>query len=503
MDVPTRSSAPFAALSETHSAVVFFAGECALKLKKPVDLGFLDFTSLHARKDACAREVELNRRFAPDVYLGVAELHDPAGEVADYLVMMRRMPVSRRLSVLVRQGSPPAGALREVARKLAAVHAASPRRAEITAQGSRDALQRRWESNLAEARELPDSPLEAAVADEVQRLAGRFLAGRERLLAGRMEAGHVVDGHGDLLADDIFYLDDGPRILDCLEFDDRLRWLDGLDDAACLAMDLEYLGAPGLARQFIGWYSEFSGDQAPPALLRHYVAYRAFMRAKVAALRCSQGDATARDQAQSLAGIALRHLRAAAVTLVLVGGAPGTGKSTLAGQLAARLGFSVLSSDRIRKELAGLPPDQPHPAAYGQGIYSQDWSQRTYAELLRRAATLLEHGESVIADASWTASGQRDAAAAVAGATAADLIPLRCTAPLELAARRTQARTGGPSDAGPRIAAEMAAAEAPWPEATTVDTASVGTALQQAIAAIRPHGPEHAWQPTRPRVPPD
>jgi uncharacterized protein len=337
----------------------------------------------------------------------------------------------------------------------------------------------------------------------LQQLAGRFLAGRERLFAGRMEAGHVVDGHGDLLADDIFCLDDGPRFLDCLEFDDRLRWLDGLDDAACLAMDLEYLGAPGLAQQFTGWYAEFSGDQAPPSLLRHYVAYRAFMRAKIAALRCSQGDTAARDQAQSLAGIALRHLRATAVTLVLAGGAPGTGKSTLAGQLAARLGFPVLSSDRIRKELAGLPPDQPCPAAYGEGIYGQDWSQRTYAELLRRAVTLLENGESVIADASWTASGQWDAAAAVADAAAADLIPLRCTAPRELAARRTQARTGGPSDAGPRIAEEISAAEAPWPEAITIDTASADTALQQAIATIRPHGPEHAWQPAQPHMPPD
>lgn len=156
------------------------------------------------------------------------------------------------------------------------------------------------------------------------------------MFAERIRAGRVVDGHGDLLADDIFCLDDGVRILDCLEFDDRLRWLDGLDDACFLAMDLERLGLPDLARRFTSWYAEYSGDPAPESLRHHYVAYRAFVRAKVACLRARAGDGQAAAEAWQLAGMTLGHLRAGAVSLVLVGGLPGTGKTTLAGAARAR-----------------------------------------------------------------------------------------------------------------------------------------------------------------------
>src|SRR5262249_4759735 len=153
--------------------------------------------------------------FAPDVYLGVSQLRDPAGQVIDHLVMMRRMPADRRMSALVAEGQPVIRPLREVAHKLATAHAASPQSPEIAEQGSKDAaLLGRWQANLQQARALTSCPLSPAVIDEVQLLADRFLAGREPLFAARMRAGRIVDGHGDLLADDIFCLDDGPRILD-------------------------------------------------------------------------------------------------------------------------------------------------------------------------------------------------------------------------------------------------------------------------------------------------
>lgn len=486
MDEPAVSGEPFALAAETHSAAVFFAGDLAFKMKKPVNLGFLDFSSPQAREQACLRETELNRRFAPDVYLGAGQLRDPAGELIDHVVLMRRMPAGRRLSALVTAGEPVTGPLREVARILAAAHSASPRREEITAEGSARALRDRWRANASEARAQQDSPPDPEAIDAVEQLAERFLAGREPLLTARMDDGRIVDGHGDLLAGDIFCLDDGPRILDCLEFDDRLRWLDGLDDAACLAMDLERLGQPALGDQFIGWYRELTGDRAPSSLHHHYVAYRAFMRAKVAGLRCAQGDTDAAAQADSLTGIALRHLQAGEVTLVLVGGPPGTGKSTLSARLADALGFTVLSSDRIRKELAGLAPDHPSPARYGEGIYTAGWTERTYAELLRRAAVLLGNGEPVIADASWNAPRSRASAAQVADSAAARLVQLRCTLPPALAAERVRARGPGPSDADIQIARAMEAGEAPWPEALAIDTSSAERALQQAAAATRP-----------------
>ncbi len=174
----------------------------------------------------------------------------------------------------------------------------------------------------------------------------------------------MVDGHGDLLAEDIFCLDDGPRVLDCLEFDDRLRYVDGLDDAAFLAMDLEQLGTPEAAAFFLAEYSEYSGDPTPASLRHHYVAYRAFVRAKVSLIQARQGAPGTETAARRLITAALRHLRASAVGLTLVGGLPGSGKSTLSGALADRLGVTLLSSDRLRKELAGIPAEQPAAARY-------------------------------------------------------------------------------------------------------------------------------------------
>ncbi|MGZ4533494.1 MAG: hypothetical protein ACXVXP_14250, partial [Mycobacteriaceae bacterium] len=235
---------PGASVYETHSAVVFFFGDRAYKVKKPVDLGFLDFTTVEARRAVCHREVELNRRLAPDVYLGVAEVTDAEGMPCEWMVVMRRMPEERRLSTLVRSGVAVDDELRALARMLAVFHAKAKRGPEIDDAGSVDGLRGRWMANLAEMEPFRGDPLEAEVIDEIADRAMRYLAGRRSLFTARVDAGLICDGHGDLSADDVFCLPDGPRALDCLEFDDRLRWVDGLDDAAFLAMDLERLGKP-------------------------------------------------------------------------------------------------------------------------------------------------------------------------------------------------------------------------------------------------------------------
>ena len=306
--------------------------------------------------------------------------------------------------------------------------------------------------------------------DAVDRLAARFLAGRGPLFADRCADGRIVDGHGDLIADDVFCLDDGPRALDCLEFDDKLRYVDGLDDVAFLAMDLERLGRPDLADDWLDDYVEFSGDPAPVALRHHYVAYRAFVRAKVACLRHQQGDAAAATDAAQYADLSLRHLEAGAVRLALVGGLPGTGKTTVGGALADRFGAVLLSSDRLRKELAGLSPSQPAPAAYGEGLYTAERTDALYAQLLHRAGELLVRGESVVLDASWTHARHRAAADELARRTHSDLVHLECRVPADLAAARLADRGPTASDATAAIGRAMAAAADPWPDAVTVCT---------------------------------
>ncbi|MET7451946.1 AAA family ATPase [Streptomyces sp. NPDC005574] len=491
-------------MCETHTAIVFFAGDRAYKVKKPVSLGFLDYTGQAARREACEREIALNRRFAPDVYLGSGDVICPGAEGPEPLVVMRRMPSKRRLSRLVRHGDDVDDALRAVARQLAAWHTVAPRGRHIDEQGTRDALSSRWEASFTQVRELTaDCPEPDGVA-EIERLVRGYLAGRKRLFDVRIEQGRVVDGHGDLLAEDVFCLDDGPRVLDCLEFDDKLRYVDGLDDAAFLAMDLEQLGVPEAAAFFLARYSEYSGDPAPPSLRHHYVAYRAFVRAKVSLIQVAQGAADARSASRRLAGTALRHLRTSEVCLVLVGGLPGSGKSTLSGALADRLGVTLLSSDRLRKELAGIPAEQSAAAGYGEGLYTPEWTARTYAALLDRASALLSRGESVVLDATWSDAVRREAALRVAEATSARLVALHCQVPDETSAARLRTRGPGASDAGPDVAAAMAAGEPAWPQAVAVDTSGpLEPAVARAVDAVRPWGTRQAPVFRRPYMEPD
>ncbi|MGW3402758.1 bifunctional aminoglycoside phosphotransferase/ATP-binding protein [Streptomyces zhihengii] len=500
---PEADGFPRAEARETHTAVVFFFRDRAYKVKKPVDLGFLDYSTVEARREACEREVTLNRRFAPDVYLGIGEFRAPGAAVPEPCVVMRRMPQERRLARLVRDGAAVDDALRAVARLLAGRHAEALRGEDVEEQGTRAALSSRWEASFAQVRSLTAGAPPPG-CEEIERLVRRYLAGREPLFRARIGQGRVVEGHGDLLAEDVFCLDDGPRVLDCLEFDDRLRYVDGLDDAAFLAMDLEQLGSPEAAAHFLSAYCEYSGDPAPPSLWHHYVAYRAFVRAKVSLIQSAQGATGAEAAAGRLITTTLRHLHAAAVRLVLVGGLPGSGKSTLSGALADRLGVTLLSSDRLRKELAGIPAEQSAAAGFGEGIYSADWTERTYSTLLDRASSLLAAGESVVLDASWTDARQREAAGHVAERAHADMVALHCRVPGRMSAARLADRAPGISDADPGTAAAMAEAEPPWPAAVPIDTSgALEAAVVRALSAV---GPRAEGRPTvfrRPYMEPD
>ncbi|WP_243867000.1 AAA family ATPase [Actinophytocola oryzae] len=476
---------PFAAVRETHIGVVFLVGDRVYKLKKPVDMGFLDFSTPELRREACGREVALNRRLAPDVYLGVAQLSDVDDTPGESLVVMRRMPDDRRLSTLVRSSAPVRDAIGRLARVIAAFHTTAERGPHVDVEGTREALAGRWEASFAQVESVGGGVLDPDLLAEIEHRTRDFLAGRETLFQSRIDDGRVVDGHGDLIADDIFVLDDGPRVLDCLEFADRLRRLDGLDDIAFLAMDLERLGAPELGELLLDRYAEHTADPAPASLRAHYIAYRAFVRVKVACLRHAQGDASAADEARLYADIAVRHLRRGAVRLVLVGGLPGSGKTTIGGLLADRLGAVLLSSDRLRKELAGLDPGHHANAAYRDGIYTREHTTRTYAELLRRAGELLARGESVVLDASWSAEAERLLARDVAKRTSSGLVELRCAAPTAVTEARLRGRTGSLSDADPAIAQAMAAAADPWPDAVAVDTSDTpASALAEATRLV-------------------
>ena len=464
---------PFASVVETHSGVVFFVGDRAYKLKKPVRFGFLDFSTRGARQAACLREVELNRRLAPDVYLGVADITGPDGTAVDHLVMMRRLPDERRLSTLVASGAHVEEHLWRLAHLLAAFHARADTSPAITETAGPDALRRRWEANATEMRRFAGTVIDAKTAERVTWLAGRYLDGRLPLFAARAADGRARDGHGDLLADDIFCLDDGPRVLDCLEFDDHLRWDDVVGDVAFLAMDLERLGRPDLAERFLYDYRDASGDNWPQSLADHHTAYRAHVRAKVACLRWEQGDEASAGEAARLLDLARAHLERGRVRLVLVGGLPGTGKSTLARGVGDALGAVVLRTDELRKERAGIGPGERAAAPLDEGIYRPAATADTYTALLGEARSCLGSGLSVVLDASWSDEAWRAQARRLAVDTAADVDELHCVVPAAVADRRLTDRAGrgdDASDATPAIAHAMAEVEAPWPTAVEVDT---------------------------------
>jgi aminoglycoside phosphotransferase family enzyme/predicted kinase len=476
---------------ETHISIVAFQGDRAYKLKKAVDFAFVDLSTLDLREADCLREVTLNRRLAPDVYLGVLAVTDRAGVVVDHVVEMQRMPAARRLSTLARSGANVTTCLERVADTVARFHAIASTGPTVALAATHDAVVELWEMGFAQTRQFEGRELDRSTARCVTTLARRYLAGRGSLFARRIADGRARDGHGDLLAEDVFCLDDGVRILDCLEFDERLRFGDVLGDVAFLAMDLERVGRPDLARHFLARYRDETHDDWPASLEHLYIAYRAHVRAKIACLRDLQGAHSAVVDAAALLTLAHAHLEAGRVRLVLIGGPPATGKTTVAAAIGTALGWPVLRSDVIRKELAGLEPQARAAAPLDQGLYASTWTSQTYTALLERARWLLANGESVVLDASWSHASWRAAAAEMAEQTSSDLVELRCDAPLAVTSARAAARAAegvDASDAGVELALDLARRFPPWRGATALDTGrDPETATGVALALLRAH----------------
>jgi aminoglycoside phosphotransferase family enzyme/predicted kinase len=446
---------------ETHAAVVVFVGDRTYKLKKPIDLGFLDYRTREARQRACRDEVALNRRLAPDAYLGVLDVIGTDAEPCEHLVVMRRFPDDRRLSRCVERGEDVDGALRQIAHAVAALHDIRPPDSTHDQLATTTAVRARWMAGFEQLAELDGIGLDRERDERTARLVTRYLDGRDDLFTHRIRRGRIRDGHGDLLAEDIFLVPEGPQILDCIEFCEDYRWGDVLADVAFLAMDLDRLGRPDLAERFLVLHGELSNDRWPDSLAHHYVAYRAHVRAKVGAVRAFQRGEPIDDATEALFALALRHLEAGRVRLVVVGGAPGTGKSTVAARLGERLGAVVLRSDDVRMRVDASGDYRPEQVA---AVYEQAFAD---------AARLLRMGEHVVLDATFCDEAQRAAARRVAHDAVADLTELRCTLPVEAAAARVARRRQegiDPSEATPEVARALAAAFAPWPEAVELDT---------------------------------
>jgi len=458
---------PSGTVVETHISTLFFTPERVYKLLKPVRTSFLDFSSSALRVDAARTELRLNRRLAPDVYLGEADVRE-GDELVDRMVVMRRLPDDRRLSSLV-DSTHFDDDLDAVARTIAAFHARQPAVFDPAPLSTARGLTGFWISSCRDMAPMVGPILDAEQFEETRWLALDYLDHHVQLLDERRKAGFVRDGHGDLIAEDIFMLADGPRILDCLAFDDAYRISDVLADIGFLVMDVERLAGQAAARRLMQSYCHFSNEHHPSSLAHHYVAYRAHVRAKVAIMRWTQGDPSAAEDARAHHAQALDHLRRARPTVLLLGGGPGTGKTTLAARLSERLGWLTIDNDTLRKDLQQVD-HQDHDVALHPDLYSTQATDETYRQLVSRGAQVLRAGESVILDATWARGRDRELASRMARAEGARLLEIECVLDDALARRRITERQHAGLDASDATPDVVGLLRDPWPSAERVDT---------------------------------
>ena len=444
-------------LVETHISWVFLAGDRVYKVKKPVDLGFLDFTTLERRRFFCEEEVRLNRRLTHDVYLGVVELHGHAtlafggpGPTVEVAVMMKRLPHDRMLDDLVRRNAAEPELLEDLGHIVARFHAAAPTGGEIDELGSLTTVRANWSENFAQTDRLSADVLPAESRRTLQTWVEAFMEREAQRFAARVAAGRARDCHGDLQAQHVCCTEP-IQIFDCIEFNHRFRYGDVAGEIAFLAMDLDRLGRPDLALRFLNAYLEASGDYDAVPLLDFYRAYRAFVRGKVLSFQIDQRPETA-AKARDRFALAVRYTeRRDRPRLLITTGVIGSGKSTVARQVAARLGAIVVRTDAVRKRLAGLALGERRQSGFGEGLYRPEMAERTYAEAMSVATNILKSGWSVVVDGAFSSAAQRRLAREAAMATGVAFAVLWCDAPDAVLAERLRRRAQDPaevSDAG-------------------------------------------------------
>ncbi len=450
-------------LEETHISRVLLGAREVWKLKKPVNFGFLDFSTSEKRHIACEAEVALNRRLAPEVYVGVIPItRDEAGRHAfagkgrtvDWAVLMQRLPDSHRLDRRLADGHLTKSQLESLARKLADFHSRARSDAHTAAFGTVGAVAENVRANFDAVRAKLSTVLSEEQALELENRQSAFLRDNAGLFAERIHQGHVRDGHGDLRLGQI-YLDEtgNASILDCIEFNERYRCGDVAADIAFLSMDLAAHGRVDLSELFLAAYVEASQDFDLYRVVDFYESYRACVRGKVALLTAADDEIQpaarlrAEEEARRYFLLALATLRRNLTppVLVAVGGLMASGKSTLATRLGLEMAAPVLSSDRTRKHLLRAHPTQRLADEIEKGSYAPEMTSRVYREIFRLARTVLSTGRSILVDASFRSRKHREALREAAHNQGAGFLFLECRADVETLKRRLRERALGPS----------------------------------------------------------
>jgi len=490
-------------LIETHISRVFLAGEYAYKIKKPVNLGFLDFGTLEKRRFYCEEELRLNRRTAPELYLGVVPIADSpegprvdrTGKAIEYALKMRRFPQDALADGMARRGELGAPEADAIAAALAAFHAAIPAAPEGSQFGSPEHVAAPALENFRQIDPLVADPAETARLREwTQSESARLRA----VFAARKRDGFVRECHGDLHLGNIIFPGGRPLLFDCIEFDPELRWIDVMNEIAFLAMDLREHGLEATAWRFLNGYLEATGDYGGVRVLRYYLVYRAVVRAKIACIREHQPGAGAAVQGRAhqeygdylaLAGTLAAFGRPA---LVLMQGLSGSGKTTIAQAMLERIGAIRVRSDVERKRLHGLAAQARTRAQPCGGIYAPESTRLTYDRLERAARDIVESGYCAIVDAAFLRRAEREQFRALARELRAPFLIASCRAS-ETALRsrlaRREAAVSDASEAGIAVLENQLKTQEPLgadelAHAVLIDSEREGARLQNAIGGI-------------------
>ncbi len=446
------------ALEETHASLAFLAGDFVYKVKKPVDFGFLDFSTLERRKFFCEEELRLNRRLTRDVYLEVVPVVEMGGRLAfhgegptlDYAVKMRRLDDRQILAYLVETNQVDERVWPALSQRLARFYAEAATGEGVNEWGSLAIVWRNIEENLQQSEPYLGSIVAPSQLDLIDEVSRQFLNQEKDLLQARLDVGKVREGHGDLHLAHICVEGLEPdelQIIDCIDFNPRLRCLDVSVDIAFLSMDLDYHGHPALARHVVDLLAHDLQDADLRRLVQFFSIYRAHVRAKVA---CFRSDEIApelpeyfavRNEAERYFDLATSYIvEPQRKTLFLVGGLSGTGKSVISRRLARSIGAGLVSSDTIRLELAGKSPTERQTVDYGTGIYTEEFTDMTYERMFERAEETLQSGQSVVLDATFLNPRWREKAQDVASRLGADLLLIECQCPPDVARERLTRR---------------------------------------------------------------
>ena len=440
-------------LLETHISWILLTGEFAYKIKKPVDFGFLDFSTLEKRRFCCLEELRLNRRFSPSLYLDVVPItgnsEKPemggAGMATEYAVKMRQFDQRGLMSMRAENGLLSADDIDGIARIVSRFHNDTETANPESPYGEADDIKHWSEENFQHIEPLLNDASEIRRMKNLHTWTRSEWQRKAELMRQRKRQGFIRECHGDLHLGNIALIDDQVTPFDCVEFNPMLRWIDVASEMAFIFMDLLHRRFEALAWRLLNRYLQQTGDYQGLALLRYYLVYRALVRAKVALLRMQQdSDPSNRNsihaEYQACAALAERHIQTPRPMLLITHGFSGSGKSFFAGKLAGQLGAIHLRSDIERKRLYGFAPQASTNSEAGGGIYNAEAGRLTYRHLADTALAILNEGFSVIVDATFLKQTQRADFIALAEKTDASLLILDFKASQQTLIKRIDAR---------------------------------------------------------------